>query len=241
MTAEIQSQRACSRPPAPAVKRKLASGPRNPAQRNNVRRVRKLRTKSRQTNANNIFRWYRARAGRYSQSDPIGLKGGYNLFAFALTNPVRFIDPRGLLTAAGPSADNRDRINDAIYLLQDTFGGTCDDCGKKFQSALNPAFRDLKDLLSSGPPYVTSVGPEQIPNYPNTWAYAPDEQDNYIVVVSDVLQNASSCTVASLILHELIHIANFDNVTVDGIGPLDIEREDWFKACTKGCINPSFH
>jgi hypothetical protein len=46
----------------------------------------------------NIFRWYRFGWGRYTQSDPIGLDGGWNLFAYANDNPVRAIDPLGLKT-----------------------------------------------------------------------------------------------------------------------------------------------
>jgi RHS repeat-associated protein len=43
----------------------------------------------------NVFRWYRAGWGRYTQSDPIGLAGGFNLFAYAADNPVMRIDPLG--------------------------------------------------------------------------------------------------------------------------------------------------
>jgi RHS repeat-associated protein len=45
---------------------------------------------------NNIFRWYRAGWGRYTQSDPIGLGGSINLFAYALGNPLGNDDPLGL-------------------------------------------------------------------------------------------------------------------------------------------------
>jgi RHS repeat-associated protein len=44
----------------------------------------------------NIFRWYRAEAGRYSQSDPKGINGGPNPYGYAGSNPARFIDPFGL-------------------------------------------------------------------------------------------------------------------------------------------------
>ncbi len=44
----------------------------------------------------NIFRWYRTGWGRYTQADPIGLKGGMNLFAYAGGTPTNGIDPLGL-------------------------------------------------------------------------------------------------------------------------------------------------
>jgi RHS repeat-associated protein len=44
----------------------------------------------------NVFRWYRSGWGRYSQSDPIGLQGGPNMYSYALANPLIHADPYGL-------------------------------------------------------------------------------------------------------------------------------------------------
>jgi RHS repeat-associated protein len=44
----------------------------------------------------NIFRWYRAGWGRYTQADPIGQLGGFNLYRYAAANPLSYIDPLGL-------------------------------------------------------------------------------------------------------------------------------------------------
>jgi RHS repeat-associated protein len=44
----------------------------------------------------NYFRDYDPKIGRYVQSDPIGLEGGLNIYAYALANPSSYIDPNGL-------------------------------------------------------------------------------------------------------------------------------------------------
>ncbi|MDG1733859.1 MAG: RHS repeat-associated core domain-containing protein, partial [Thalassotalea sp.] len=47
------------------------------------------------------YRDYDPQTGRYIQSDPIGLNGGMNTFAYVGGNPLMYIDPKGLARWTG--------------------------------------------------------------------------------------------------------------------------------------------
>jgi len=49
----------------------------------------------------NMARYYDPRIGRYISSDPIGLAGGLNTYVAVRNNPLRYIDPSGLLEWEG--------------------------------------------------------------------------------------------------------------------------------------------
>ena len=53
----------------------------------------------------NYFRTYDPSTGRYITSDPIGLDGGLNTYAYVGGNPLMQIDPYGLMSKSPPKAD----------------------------------------------------------------------------------------------------------------------------------------
>ena len=57
----------------------------------------------------NGFRDYNPSTGRYMQSDPLGLEAGFNTYAYVGSNPLRAVDPYGLVSEFIPYSEKNPR------------------------------------------------------------------------------------------------------------------------------------
>ena len=88
----------------------------------------------------NLNRSYSSTIGRYTQSDPIGLDGGWNRFAYAELNPLEFADPEGLQGRTGGAYLPRGpAISGPPSLATNNGNGTTQSIMNQFTNLPNPA------------------------------------------------------------------------------------------------------
>lgn len=98
---------------------------------------------------NNGFRDYSAELGRYVESDPIGLGGGVNTYAYVGSKPLSYIDPDGLDAIFLNDSDAVYGFgHSAIMVGNDQFGWTYFSKDSSTVSTAKP-YRSLKDFVGS--------------------------------------------------------------------------------------------
>ncbi len=91
----------------------------------------------------NLFRYYDPDIGRFISQDPIGLRGGLNLYGYA-PNPLRWIDPLGLSCESSYSGKLSGKVSEMTPLVR----------GSK---AWNKAIKDMQAALSRGEKFQVKV------------------------------------------------------------------------------------
>jgi RHS repeat-associated protein len=79
----------------------------------------------------NYFRSYDPSVGRYTQSDPTGLPGGINSYAYVINNPIANMDPNGLQSA---SSFFKLQDGNQSSMSDNTCGVENDDCEQEILS-----------------------------------------------------------------------------------------------------------
>jgi len=122
----------------------------------------------------NYFRDYDPSTGRYIQSDPIGLAGGINTYAYIGGNPLRGADPFGLMEitaqsiATGSSESGRN-ISDRTWVFGFNFTSVAEEVLDRVPvSGLGSGFRSMKRVLDprnltkpAGPKPQSIVAPDK--------------------------------------------------------------------------------
>jgi len=94
----------------------------------------------------NYFRDYDPAVGRYVESDPIGLEGGVNTYGYAMQNPLRNVDSKGLVCTGVPDNPFRFQFASCCRGHDNCYSGCGDtrkECDLKFRECMRSKCRGL--------------------------------------------------------------------------------------------------
>ncbi len=109
----------------------------------------------------NYFRDYEPQTGRYVQSDPIGLAGGINLYAYGYANPLFYRDPFGLWglnprTASWLACHIMDAADDVANSWKDYRRRQCEENRNQQRSKINESCESNEEQCHDSTRYQTA-------------------------------------------------------------------------------------